>query len=115
MELFAFDKAYVERLRDGDPPTERHFVAYFEQLLRIKLRARMMAPDKVEDLRQETLIRVIAAVLITAPSILDFLWLCSSTASHQYTGLRVNIAPERQRHFLACIGETNADQPENHQ
>jgi len=62
MDFFAFDKAYVERLRDGDPPTEHHFVAYFEHLLRIKLRARMLTSDKVEDLRQETFIRVIAAL-----------------------------------------------------
>ena len=62
MDFFAFDKAYVERLRDGDPPTEHHFVAYFEHLLRIKLRARMLANDKVEDLRQETFIRVIVAL-----------------------------------------------------
>ncbi len=62
MDFFAFDKAYVERLRDGDPPTEHHFVAYFEHLLRIKLRARMLTNDKVEDLRQETFIRVIAAL-----------------------------------------------------
>ncbi|HET8923094.1 MAG TPA: sigma-70 family RNA polymerase sigma factor [Candidatus Acidoferrum sp.] len=62
MEFFTFDKAYVERLREGDPPTEQHFVAYFEQLLRIKLRARALPSDKVEDLRQETFIRVIAAV-----------------------------------------------------
>lgn len=62
MEFFTFDKAYVERLRDGDPPTEQHFVAYFEQLLRIKLRSRSLPSDKVEDLRQETFIRVIAAL-----------------------------------------------------
>ena len=62
MEFFTFDKAYVERLRQGDPSTEQHFVAYFEQLLRIKLRSRMLTSDKVEDLRQETFIRVIAAV-----------------------------------------------------
>jgi RNA polymerase sigma-70 factor, ECF subfamily len=62
VDFFAFDKEYVERLRDGDPPTEHHFVSYFEQLLRIKLRARMLPSDKVDDLRQETFIRVIAAV-----------------------------------------------------
>ncbi len=62
MEFFTFDKAYVERLRSGDPSTEQHFVAYFDQLLRIKLRSRMLTSDKVEDLRQETFIRVIAAV-----------------------------------------------------
>src|SRR5260370_42353544 len=61
VEFFNFDKAYVERLRSGDPSTEQHFVVYFEQLLRIKLRSGMLTSDKVEDLRQETFIRVIAA------------------------------------------------------
>ncbi|MGC0773104.1 MAG: sigma-70 family RNA polymerase sigma factor [Candidatus Acidiferrum sp.] len=59
MELFAFTREYVERLREGDTSTEQHFVAYFDQLLRIKLRARMLASETVEDLRQETYIRVL--------------------------------------------------------
>ena len=62
MELFTFDRAYVERLRDGDPPTQHHFVSYFEQLLRIKLRARMLPEETVNELRQETFTRVIAAL-----------------------------------------------------
>ena len=62
MELFAFTREYVERLREGDPSTEQHFVRYFDQLLRIKLRARMLALETVEDLRQETYIRVIVAL-----------------------------------------------------
>ncbi len=62
MEFFSFDSRYLERLRAGDAATEQHFVAYFEQLLRIKLRSRMLPSDKVEDLRQETFIRVIATV-----------------------------------------------------
>ncbi len=62
MEFFSFDSQYLERLRAGDVATEQHFVAYFEQLLRIKLRSRMLPSDKVEDLRQETFIRVIASV-----------------------------------------------------
>ena len=62
MELFPFDKAYVDRLRNGDQPTEQHFVSYFERLLRIKLRARMFASETAEELRQETLARVITAL-----------------------------------------------------
>ena len=62
MEFFNFDGEYVERLRAGDPTTEQHFVAYFDQLLRIKLRSRTLASDRVEDLRQETYIRVVAAL-----------------------------------------------------
>ena len=58
MEFFAFDKAYVDRLRDGDPTTEYHFVSYFEPLLRIKLRSRMLSSDRVDDVRQETFRRV---------------------------------------------------------
>ncbi len=60
MEFFNFDEGYVRRLREGDPTTEQHFVAYFGQLLRIKLRSRRLPSDKVEDLSQETFIRVIA-------------------------------------------------------
>jgi RNA polymerase sigma-70 factor, ECF subfamily len=60
VELFTFDKAYVDRLRDGDPQTEHHFVAYFAQILGIMLRARMLPPERVEDVRQETFSRVIA-------------------------------------------------------
>ena len=62
MNFFAFNNAYVERLRNGDPATERHFFAYFEKLLEIKLRARGIGSDKLEDLKQDTFIRVIAAV-----------------------------------------------------
>ena len=60
MELFAFDKAYVDRLREGDPPTEQHFYVYFEQILGIMLRARMLPPERIDDVRQETYSRVIA-------------------------------------------------------
>lgn len=62
MDFFAFDKAYVDQLRNGDPATEHHFFVYFEKLLRIKLRARGITSDKLEDLKQDTFIRVIAAV-----------------------------------------------------
>jgi transcriptional regulator with PAS, ATPase and Fis domain len=62
VDFFAFDKTYLERLRDGDPATGLHFAAYFEQLLRIKLRSRILAPDKVEDLRRETSTSIVAAL-----------------------------------------------------
>ncbi len=62
MEFFAFDNDYLERLRAGDAATEAHFVAYFDQLLRILLRARMLPPDKVEDVTQETFRRVFVAI-----------------------------------------------------
>jgi len=62
VELFAFTREYVERLREGDPSTEQHFVGYFDQLLRIKLRAKGLPSETVEDLRQETYIRVLSAL-----------------------------------------------------
>ena len=62
MDFFAFDKAYLEKLRNGDPATEHHFFVYFEKLLHIKLRSRTISCDRIEDLKKETFIRVIAAV-----------------------------------------------------
>jgi RNA polymerase sigma-70 factor, ECF subfamily len=62
LELFAFTREYVERLRGGDPSTELHFVAYFGQLLNIKLRAKMLPTETIEEVRQDTFIRVLTIV-----------------------------------------------------
>jgi RNA polymerase sigma-70 factor (ECF subfamily) len=56
--LRGFDGAYVARLRDGDPATEGDFVSYFSDLIRIKLRSRLRQSSLVEDVRQETFLRV---------------------------------------------------------
>lgn len=53
-----FDGDYLERLRQGDPDTEAHFVSYFGALLRIKLRSRLRSPHLVDDASQETFLRV---------------------------------------------------------
>jgi RNA polymerase sigma-70 factor (ECF subfamily) len=53
----SFDRAYIERLRAGDAETERHFYAYFSELIVIKARARRSV--EVDDIRQETLLRVL--------------------------------------------------------
>ena len=58
----SFDREYLERLKAGDAETERHFIAYFGELLRIKLRARLRSCELIEDLRQETFLRVLTAV-----------------------------------------------------
>ena len=62
MELFQFDEQYLRRLQNGDPETEAHFVSYFGALLRIKLRSRNVPSQVIDDVRQETFLRVIAAV-----------------------------------------------------
>jgi RNA polymerase sigma-70 factor (ECF subfamily) len=54
-----FDAAYIDRLRDGDPQTEQHFCAYFSELIHIKARARHFPQSVVEDVRQETFLRVL--------------------------------------------------------
>ena len=62
LDFFPFDKLYVDRLRDGDTSTEQHFASYFGQILNIMLRARYLSPERVDDVRQETLARVITAL-----------------------------------------------------
>ncbi|HTC94664.1 MAG TPA: sigma-70 family RNA polymerase sigma factor [Terriglobales bacterium] len=62
MELQSFDEAYFKRLRAGDPATCDHFVAYFNQLLLIKLRSRLRSPQAIEDVRQETFARVLTSL-----------------------------------------------------
>ena len=62
MEFFSFDEAYLKRLRERDFPTEQHFVAYFRKLLMIKLRSRLRASQAVEDISQETFLRVFKAM-----------------------------------------------------
>ena len=62
MEFFAFDDAYLERLRNRDFQTEQHFVTYFTQLILIKLRSRMCSHQTIEDIRQETFVRVFKAL-----------------------------------------------------
>ncbi|HYL92517.1 MAG TPA: sigma-70 family RNA polymerase sigma factor [Alphaproteobacteria bacterium] len=62
VDLYSFDEAYLCRLQASDPATEAHFVSYFSELLRIKLRSRMLAPQAMEDVRQETFYRVLVGV-----------------------------------------------------
>jgi RNA polymerase sigma-70 factor, ECF subfamily len=57
-----FDAAYLERLRAGDPTTERHFADYFGTLVLLKLRRRLRSAHLIEDIRQETFLRVLRAV-----------------------------------------------------
>jgi RNA polymerase sigma-70 factor (ECF subfamily) len=58
----AVDRKYVDRLRNRDPETEAHFTRYFGDLLRIKLRARLRSAQLIDDLRQETFLRVLTAL-----------------------------------------------------
>jgi RNA polymerase sigma-70 factor, ECF subfamily len=59
LEFFAFDASYVEKLRAGDAQIEGHFVNYFSELIRLKLRSRLNSQEAMEDVRQETFVRVL--------------------------------------------------------
>jgi len=58
----SFDSAYIDRLRDGDPETEQHFVSYFTDLILVKLRSRLRSRQLAEDVKQETFLRVFRAL-----------------------------------------------------
>lgn len=62
LQFEAFDRSYVERLRSGDFRTQEHFVAYFSELIQLKLRSRLRTPQAIEDVRQETFARLFAAL-----------------------------------------------------
>jgi RNA polymerase sigma-70 factor (ECF subfamily) len=57
-----FDADYLQRLASGDPAIERHFGLYFSDLLGLKLRVRIRSAQLIEDIRQETLLRVLQIV-----------------------------------------------------
>src|SRR5258708_26095301 len=53
-----FNEEYVRKLATGDLETHKHFVSFFSGLLRVKLRTKLRSPELVEDVRQETFLRV---------------------------------------------------------
>jgi RNA polymerase sigma-70 factor, ECF subfamily len=59
LEFFTFDASYVDKLRAGDAHIEGHFVQYFSELIRLKLRSRLASREAIEDVRQETFMRVL--------------------------------------------------------
>jgi len=62
LQFQEFDDSYLDRLRAGDFRTQEHFVAYFSELIQIKLRSRLQSPQDIEDVRQETFVRVLTAL-----------------------------------------------------
>jgi RNA polymerase sigma-70 factor (ECF subfamily) len=62
LQFTAFDAPYLERLQSGDGRTEQHFVTYFTELIKLKLRSRVNSKDAADDVRQETFVRVLALI-----------------------------------------------------
>jgi RNA polymerase sigma-70 factor (ECF subfamily) len=58
LDFIAFDSGYLERLAAGDAAAEEHFHEYFGELMFIKLRARRLPDHVIDDIRQETFLRV---------------------------------------------------------
>jgi RNA polymerase sigma-70 factor (ECF subfamily) len=59
LQFYEFDASYVEKLKSGDAQTEGHFFDYFSELIRLKLRSRLNSKEAIEDVRQETFVRVL--------------------------------------------------------
>ena len=62
MQFCIFDGSYVSNLCADNPQTQAHFVAYFSELLQMKLRGRLQSPQAIEDVRQETFARVFSVL-----------------------------------------------------
>jgi RNA polymerase sigma-70 factor, ECF subfamily len=62
VDLYPFDDEFVRRLCAGDREAELFFFRYFSDVLFSKLRRRVNALDAIEDIIQETLLRVLRSV-----------------------------------------------------
>jgi len=59
LDNYSFDEDYLRRLTEGDSSVEAHFTAYFGSLLTLKLRNRLRSAQGIDDIRQETFLRVL--------------------------------------------------------
>jgi RNA polymerase sigma-70 factor (ECF subfamily) len=62
LQFCSFNAGYLKSLCAGDPQAQEHFVGYFTELLQLKLRTRLQSPQTIEDISQETFVRVLSAL-----------------------------------------------------
>ena len=62
MSDFSFDEDYIRKLAAGDRAVEDHFTAHFGTLLRIKLRTKLRSHQMIEDIKQDTFLRVLKSI-----------------------------------------------------
>jgi len=62
VQRHTFDADYIQRLAGRDQEAERHFTSYFGDLLTAKLRSRLRSHHLIEDVKQETFLRVLRAL-----------------------------------------------------
>ncbi|HOK45384.1 MAG TPA: sigma-70 family RNA polymerase sigma factor [Bryobacteraceae bacterium] len=104
-EEVQFDAEYLKRLREGDAETESHFSRNFGKILRLKLLNGVRSWQMLQDVMQETLLRVLLAVRsegITQPASLGA-FVCA-TSNHvlweyrrmeeKYGGITADEVPE---------------------
>ncbi len=60
MKFKEFNDDYVRRLTDADSDIGEHFAAYFGHVLFLKLQVRLHSKHLLEDVRQDTFVRVLA-------------------------------------------------------
>jgi RNA polymerase sigma-70 factor, ECF subfamily len=109
VDFQAFDSAYVERLRAGDRDTENHFVAYFGELIELKVRSRLSSRQSMDDVKQETFARCLK--LLRSPGGIRNAErlgplvnsICNNVLSEQFrTGRRTEpLEDQSAEHFIA--------------
>ena len=62
LTYYEFDADYLHGLNKRNPDIEGHFVEYFSNFLQMKLRRRSANVEQMNDIRQETFARVLAAI-----------------------------------------------------
>jgi RNA polymerase sigma-70 factor, ECF subfamily len=62
LQFCEFDGPYLQKLIAGDFLVQEHFVSYFSELIQLKLRSRVSSAQAIEDIRQETFVRVYRAL-----------------------------------------------------
>jgi RNA polymerase sigma-70 factor, ECF subfamily len=107
VEYHTFTSEYVQRLIIGDTEVELHFVTYFGELLLIKLRRSLRSYTAIEDVRQETFLRVFRALRrrggLTSPEKLGAFvnGVCNNILSEHY----------RATARMAALPQTEAEAP----
>jgi RNA polymerase sigma-70 factor (ECF subfamily) len=54
-----FDEDYLRALRERRADAENYLISYFSRPIKLKLRARLRSPELIEDVSQETFLRVL--------------------------------------------------------
>ena len=62
LPLHQFDAGYISKLESHDSGVEAHFAIYFSKFMTGSLRRRAATAERINDIRQETFARVLAAV-----------------------------------------------------